>query len=267
MIIILFFLIIIGGTIALSFIGLSLWFIPLWLLISIIGALLVIFLTMIIGIPFSKKSKLNNRLKHFYVRHLSDFSRLLMRVRIKKVIGKENIPKSNFVVYANHKSRTDPFTIVSAIRRPMGFAAKSDVFKMPIVKYWLRSLGCIEINRDNDREAIREIIKGIKNIEQGISMTIFPEGGIKTRETALMEEVKPGSYRLATKPEVPILPVAIIGARHVHNRAPYKKTKVTVLILPPIYKETYENMTTVELGDYVKNLINETIINYKNGNH
>ena len=93
-------------------------------------------------------------------------------------------------------------------------------------------------------------------------MVIFPEGGIKSRETALMEDVKPGSYRLATKPEVPILPVAIIGARHINQNAPLKKSKVTVIILPAIHKAVYETMTTVELGDHVKALINETIIEY-----
>lgn len=267
MIIALFFIIVIGGTTALTLLlDLSLWFIPLWFLISVLSAFLVIILSIIIGIPFSKLGKVNGKIKHFYIRHLSDFTRLLLRIRITHISGKEHIPKSNFVIYANHKSNTDPFTLVSAIRKPMGFAAKSGVFTIPIIKHWLRSFGCININRDNDREAIKEILIGIKHVEAGLSMAIFPEGGIKTRETTLMEEVKPGAYRLATKPEVPILPVAIIGARHITKNAPFRCSKLQVIILPMIEPSVYNQMTTVELGDHVKELINDTIIKHTKGN-
>ncbi|MFA5720269.1 MAG: lysophospholipid acyltransferase family protein [Acholeplasmataceae bacterium] len=267
MIIFLFYFVIIGLTTLLSIlVPLPLWFMPLWLLISIIAALLLVILSIIIGIPFSKIGKVDGKIKHFYIRHLSDFTRMILRMRITKVIGKENIPNSNFVIYANHKSNTDPFTLVSSIRRPMGFAAKSGVFTIPIIKHWLRSFGCININRDNDREAIKEILVGIKNVEAGLSMAIFPEGGIKSRETTLMEEVKPGAYRLATKPQVPILPVAIIGARHIQKNAPFKCSKLQVIILPMIEPSVYNEMTTVELGDHVKELINQTIITYTKGN-
>ncbi len=264
MIIFLFYLIILAVTTILTlFTGLSHWFFPLWLLVGIIIACASVILSVLIGAPIAKRTKVNSRAKHFYVRQLSDFLKMILRMRVTKVIGKENIPKGNFVVYGNHKSNTDPFIVVSAIRRPMGFAAKTELYEIPILRTWLRAFGSLNINRANDREAAREIILGIKHVEKGLSMAIFPEGGIKTRETALMSEVKPGAYRLATKPGVPILPVAILGARHITKNAPWKKSKLKVIILPAIYEEEYKDMTTVELGEHVKELINNTILKHQ----
>ncbi|MGI6359974.1 MAG: lysophospholipid acyltransferase family protein [Acholeplasmatales bacterium] len=265
MIIFLFFLtiILIAGGLTYLTAEISLWFIPLWLLVGIVGAILLVVLSVVIGAPIAKRTKVTSKAKHFFVRQLSDFLKMILRMRVTKVIGKENIPKGNFVVYGNHKSNTDPFIVVSAIRRPMGFAAKTELYNIPILRTWLRAFGSLNINRANDREAAKEIILGIKHVEKGLSMSIFPEGGIKSRETALMEEVKPGAYRLATKPGVPVLPVVILGSRHITNNAPWKKSKLMVIILPAIYEEEYKNMTTVELGDHVKELINNTILKYQ----
>ncbi|NMA05136.1 MAG: 1-acyl-sn-glycerol-3-phosphate acyltransferase [Acholeplasmataceae bacterium] len=265
MIIFLFFLTIVLIASGLSYLTaeISLWFIPLWIVVGIVVAFLLVILSVVIAAPIAKRTKVTSKAKHYYVRQLSDFLKMVLKMRVVKVIGRENIPKGNFVIYGNHKSNTDPFILVSAIRRPMGFAAKTELYKFPILRTWLRAFGSLNIDRANGREAAREIILGIKHIEKGLSMAIFPEGGIKTRETALMEEVKPGAYRLATKPGVPVLPVVILGSRHITNNAPWKKSKLMVIILPAITKEEYKDMTTVELGEHVKELINNTILEYQ----
>lgn len=264
MILTLFFMLIIAVSVSLTFFsGLSLWFIPLWIFIGILISVLGVILSLVLGFPLASKNKPEGKLRHGYVRALSDFARFFMRIKIDTVIGRENIPEGNCVIFGNHKSNTDPFILVSAIRKPMGFAAKSGIFTIPIVKKWLPRIGCININRDNDREAIKEILVGINNVEKGLSLAIFPEGGIKDRTTHLMHDVKPGAYKLATKPGVPILPVALIGNRFIINRAPYKKSKITLIILKPLYKEEYQDMSTVEIGELVKERINEAIIAYE----
>lgn len=263
MIIFLFFLAWSSITAVLTvFTGLSYWFIPLWVIASLAIVMLGVVLSLLIGLPIVQRTKVTSKLKHWYIRNMSDFVRfLLVRVRITSVVGKENLPKdTNYVVYGNHKSNMDPLIVVSALRTPMGFAAKSSLFKYPILSGWMRGFGCININRDNDRDAIKEIILGVKLIKEGLSMGIFPEGGIKSRETTLMMQVRPGAYKLATKTGVPIVPIAIIGARYIRFNHPRRKTKVKVIIGKPLYESDYKDMTTKEIGDYVFNLVNQMIL-------
>lgn len=263
MIIFLFFLAWSSITAVLTvFTGLSYWFIPLWVIASLAIVMLGVVLSLLIGLPIVQRTKVTSKLKHWYIRNMSDFVRfLLVRVRIASVVGKENLPKdTNYVVYGNHKSNMDPLIVVSALRTPMGFAAKSSLFKYPILSGWMRGFGCININRDNDRDAIKEIILGVKLIKEGLSMGIFPEGGIKSRETTLMMQVRPGAYKLATKTGVPIVPIAIIGARYIRFNHPRRKTKVKVIIGKPLYESDYKDMTTKEIGDYVFNLVNQMIL-------
>ncbi len=236
------------------------WLLPVWFVSGLLGGLLVFILFfIIIGSFFVEKTKPTNKLKHAVARQISDLVLFLLRIKIVEVWGKENIPKGNFVMYANHKSNTDPFILVSAVRKNIGYAAKSGVYKLPFVRNWLKGIGSININRDNDRDSIKEIVKGIKHIENGASLAIFPEGGIKSRTNPLMVTVRPGAYKLATKPGVPILPVAIIGAIDVKDNAPLKKTKVKVIIGKPLLESEYSSYTTVELGNIMFENINKMI--------
>lgn len=260
--IIVFFVLLIAASITylLTILGPSIsWLIIVWVLIGLIGGILAIIIFFILTSFVVKRTKPFGKFKHFIARQISDFVLFCLRIKIVEVLGKENIPKTNFVMYANHKSNTDPFILVSSIRRSVGYAAKSGVYKLPFVRSWLTGIGSININRDNDREAIKEILRGINLIERGASLGIFPEGGIKSRTNPLMVDVKPGAYKLATKPGVPILPVAIIGSINVKNNAPWKKTKIKVVIGNPLLKNDYEDYSTVEIGEIMFNKINKMI--------
>ena len=123
--------------------------------------------------------------------------------------------------------------------------------------------GCIQIDRENNREAAKSILKGIEQIKHGMIMAIFPEGGIKDRDDEQMVAIKAGAYKLATKAEAPIVAITMIGTTDVKYRAPWRRTKIKVIVHDPIYKEQYEQISTVELGEMVMKMVNETI---KNGN-
>lgn len=236
-----------------------LWLIPVWVVVGLIAGFLVFVIFFILSSFIVKRTKPTGKFKHFMARQISDFLLFIMRVKIVEVTGKENIPSSNFVIYANHKSNTDPFILVSSIRKNIGYAAKSGVYNLPFVRSWLEGIGSININRNNDREAIKEILRGISLIEKGASLGIFPEGGIKSRTNPYMVDIKPGAYKLATKPGVPILPVAIIGSIDAKDNAPWRKTKIKIIIDKPILKADYENNTTVEIGQIMFEKINKMI--------
>lgn len=129
------------------------------------------------------------------------------------VSGQENIPQDrNFVLIANHQSMVDVFAIMQTIGRPIGFIAKGELKKVPLLRKWMSSLGCIFMNRSDLRESMQALLEGIKKVKNGYSLCIFPEG---TRTDGEMLEFKGGSFKLATKSGAPILPLTIDGTHKV----------------------------------------------------
>lgn len=128
-----------------------------------------------------------------------------------KVTGGENLPPDPVVYVSNHQGYCDIIAFLAAIPgRSVGFVAKEELFRIPIYGKWIGRVRSVFIPRDSARGSLRAIDEAIKNINEGFSMVIFPEG---TRSLGgEMGEFKKGSLRLATKPGVPIVPVTINGS-------------------------------------------------------
>ena len=126
-----------------------------------------------------------------------------------EVSGLENIPDEPCVFMANHQGIFDAFLIIAHIEKPFRFIAKREISKIPLIGMWMRDTGTVFINRENIKESVVAINKGIENLQNGYSVIVFPEG---TRSKGGdMTSFKKGSMKLALKTEVPIIPVSIEG--------------------------------------------------------
>ncbi|GAA3326930.1 hypothetical protein GCM10020331_064840 [Ectobacillus funiculus] len=69
-----------------------------------------------------------------------------------------------------------------------------------------------------------------------------------------MGEFKTGSFHLATKSGVPILPVTIEGTHNIleGNGNRIRPSRVTLTISEPIYEEEYRDMDLKELARYTQ---------------
>ena len=92
-----------------------------------------------------------------------------------KLKEKENIPTEPCVFISNHTSILDIPILFRTIGKPLGFIAKK-MLKVPVLGYWLEKAHCVPLDRSNAREAVKSISEGVKNIKEGFSMVIFPEG-------------------------------------------------------------------------------------------
>ncbi len=237
----------------------SSWYILLWVLCSFIAtALLYIIAILILVLRYKLDKNHKSRWKYKALYRWLTFVMIICRVKIE-VIGKENIPTTPFISVANHKSMLDVVAIFNAYHTMLSAVSKKSVYNVPFVKHIMKSCAVVSIDRDNDREGVKELLKGIKLVEDGFNYIIFPEGGIKTRETEEMVSVRPGAYKLATKAGASISPVSIIGSSKIANNAPFKKTKVKIIIHKPIFKEEYELLNTTEIGDKIFDIVNEGI--------
>ena len=181
------------------------------------------------------------------------------------VEGIENIPKDTAVLYvANHNSFFDIVISYAYIPYLYGFVSKKEVDKVPGLNIWMRFVGCLFLDRDNIKEALKTILKGIDIIKNGFSLFIFPEG---TRsKDGKMAEFKEGSMKLAIKSNAPVIPVAMTNTRDIFERQMprIKSTKVNLIIGKPIYINELSADDKKTLGNYTKNQISKLIEEHKN---
>ena len=102
----------------------------------------------------------------------------------------------------------------------------------------------------------------VQKIKNGISVFIFPEGTRSHGENELdMLEFHNGSLKMASKANCPIVPVALLNTRNIFEAhfPKIRKTHVVIEYGKPIYPEKLDKDTKRHIGDYVENIIRETI--------
>ncbi|MBN2345688.1 MAG: 1-acyl-sn-glycerol-3-phosphate acyltransferase [Candidatus Aminicenantes bacterium] len=128
-----------------------------------------------------------------------------------EVSGMENLPEAGGLLFvANHQGAFDIPLLIGFIPGLKGFVSKKENFRLPIVGSWMRRLGCIVIDRRDLRQSAGAIARGIRNLQAGRSLVIFPEG---TRSKAgRLKSFKEGSFKLATRSGAAIVPLTIDGS-------------------------------------------------------
>lgn len=170
------------------------------------------------------------------------------------VIGKENIPDVPCCYIGNHTSILDIPLLIDSVGKCMGFVAKKEMVKAPILGYWMKKYNCVPLDRENAREAIKVIRKGADNIKNGYSMAIFPEG---TRsKDGKLGEFKKGSLKLATMAKAPVVPVSINGAYRAYEiDRKFKPVDITITFGEPIYTDKLSREEEKQLMEKVRDMV------------
>lgn len=191
---------------------------------------------------------IRNKTSYFIVRMAFKIVLFISGTRIT-VKGFENVPKDTPVLYAgNHNSYFDIVISGSVIPYPTGYVSKKEMIKFPFLRIWMYFINCVFIDRDNPRQGLKTILKGIDKINSGISMFIFPEG---TRsKDGKMTSFKEGSMKMAQKSGCPIIPVAFTNTASVfENQFPkIKRSAVTIEFGKPIYTSELSKEEQKSLG-------------------
>ena len=236
------------------------WFIILWVFAALITSILIFIVLVLIFFKFAPRKNPMGKFRHFILKNGVFLFVKFYHVKIE-VVGKENIPDETFVVYANHKSNMDPLILYLALNKRLTAVGKSTLFQHPVMRNIQETYGAISIDRDNDREALKQIIFAIKEIKSGVSMIIFPEGGIKDRSEEEMSSLRAGAYKLVTKGQATILPISIIGSSEISKRKRYKRKNVKIIVHKSIKYEEFKDKNTTEIGLIVENIINDGVKN------
>ncbi len=188
-----------------------------------------------------------------------------------EIEGLENIPEKEAVLYiGNHRSFFDVVIAYTLVKGSTGFIAKEELKKVPLLERWMNELGCLFLDRGNVKQNLKVILTAIKNVKNGGSIWIYPEG---TRsqgkdETELLE-FKDGSFKIAEKSGCKIVPVAMIHTREIlEAHFPWIKPTVVKVKIGEAYRmQDLTEEQRVNIGAYSRNLIKDYIVELKEKEH
>lgn len=154
------------------------------------------------------------------------------------VKGKEKVPRDEAVLYvANHRGMFDIVLLYAQMFRATAIVAKKEIQKVPILSWWMILMRCRFMDRTDMKQSLQIILGCIEDAKNGISILIYPEGTRSKGESELdMNPFKEGSFKIALKSGVKIVPVAIHGTREILERQfpRIKANKVTISYGTPI---------------------------------
>lgn len=193
--------------------------------------------------------------------------RNVIRISDAKVIalGEENIPTDTAVLYVgNHRSFFDIVLTYVRVPRPTGYVSKKEMDKWPLLNIWMRYLHCLFLDRENIKEGLKTILTAVEKVKNGISICIFPEGTRnKTADTFL--PFHEGSFKIAEKGNVPIIPMTIVNSAAIFEDQ-FPKIKPAMVVIEygkPIYVKDLDKETRKNIGGYVQGIISETYFENK----
>lgn len=177
------------------------------------------------------------------------------------VIGEENVPDEPVLFIGNHRSYFDIVITYARCKRLTGYVSKKEMESFPLLSIWMKYLYCLFLDRENARAGLKTILTAIEYVKNGVSICIFPEGTRNDGEELSMLDFKDGAFKIATKTGCAIVPISINNMADMFEAhlPRVKKTHVVIEYGQPIYPDKLDKDTKKHIGNYVKNIIQETI--------
>lgn len=122
--------------------------------------------------------------------------------------GEENLPTGGKLCFiSNHQGMFDIPLVLGFVPKPAGFIAKQELFKIPVLSWWMNEIPCVYIDRASARKAMESFHKAAEVIKSGHPLVIFPEGTRSQQDG--MGPFHLGSFRLPAMAGATIVPLAI----------------------------------------------------------
>ncbi|MBD3636231.1 MAG: 1-acyl-sn-glycerol-3-phosphate acyltransferase [Crocinitomicaceae bacterium] len=185
---------------------------------------------------------------------------------LKKIRVPENLPNGPYVICSNHCSYLDIIQMYPILpHTKFMFIGKAELLRWPVLNIFFKKVD-IAVNREKRHSAMRSIFRAKKEIQNGWSIVIFPEGGIPPNNPKL-NPFKSGAFKMAIEEQVPILPITLIDTWRLFETNPPLTGMAhpgisRVVIHDPIPTTGLTKKDLVNLRQQTFDVINEPLMHY-----
>ena len=231
-----------------------LWFLIVFMLVFIAFMPLLFFFTAIV-----KNHIIVAHLTRYWSKLTVWFSFIFPIVEWEETLDK----RGNYIFCPNHVSTLDIPLILAVLPVPLQYIGKAELAKLPLFGYFYKNNSVI-VNRENRRDSYTAFLKAGERLKQGLSMCIFPEGGIPKTDIFL-KRFKNGPFRLAIEQDITVIPITLGDNKSMFPQEYFKGRPgiVRVKIHKAIAPENLEEKTIESLNTSVYNTIFEQLKNYE----
>jgi 1-acyl-sn-glycerol-3-phosphate acyltransferase len=202
----------------------------------------------------------NGRQQHWLARQ---WARVLLLVAMSpvKLEHGERLEGLGPAVYAcNHLSYYDTPALYAKLRFQFRILAKAPLWKIPFIGWYLERSGQVPIDQTSARAGIVSLGRGVKTVQEGLPMLIFPEGG--RAYNGQLQPMLAGAAYIAIKAQVPLVPLTLIGTYellpiHVYALRP---RPLKLIVGEPISTVGMTGKDAEALTERYKQVIHETYV-------
>jgi len=215
--------------------------------------IIILYCVLFIPLGLIKLFRAQKLEEKFIILATFSWAHILFFLAGRKIVvkGREKIPAHNRICFiGNHQSYADIPVIMGYLGKRVGFIAKKELSRVPILNVWIRAVHCVFIDRGQGRQALKMIEKGMEQITRGYPLVLFPEG---TRaKDGRMKPFKAGGVQMAVRQEITIVPVTIDGMFHIYEEKKRVVPGTTVITIHDPIDTT--GMTREELKELTPRL-------------
>ena len=230
----------------------AIWQVPVFSLAGFFALVLLFLLVLFVSCLFVDPKKILDRPSNYFRFLLNEFCRMALTLGGVRVVttGLDRVPHdSRFLLVSNHKFAFDPIIFYAAMPwADLAFLSKKENFSIFLVAQIMREVLCLPVDRDNDRESLKSILKAISFIKDDkASIAVFPEG--KTNKTAdTLLPFRNGVFKIAQKANVPIVVCSLVNSRAILKNMFRKHTDVYLDVVDVVPADALAGKTTIEVG-------------------
>lgn len=164
-------------------------------------------------------------------------------------------PDRTVLIVSNHQGDFDIPLLLGYSGRQLAFVAKKELEGLPLISRWMRLLGCIFLDREDRRRQVAQLRQTVDQLQQGLSMVIFPEG-TRSRGPEMRPFAK-GSLNLAEKAGVIIQPVTLVDTYKLwpKGRKTMPGADVKLILHPPLDPTTLSREEKAVLHETVREIV------------
>ena len=170
---------------------------------------------------------------------------------VKTIIHGDFPIKDNesYIYISNHASYLDPVFTTYLIKNRHKYLGKAEILNWPIFGFVVKKY-VIAVKRELKKSRSRSMDLMKKNLSDGFSIVLYPEGGWKDESQKHPYDIKPnkilnqfrnGAFRLSIDSQKKIIPISLCNVHEIHssNTMMFKSGQVIMKIHEPIDPKDY----------------------------
>lgn len=114
--------------------------------------------------------------------------------------------QKSYMLVANHTSMLDIMLMLYINKNPFVFVGKKELVKIPLFGFFYKRV-CIMVDRESTNSRTGVYRRAQRRLGEGLSICIFPEGGVPDDEHILLDEFKDGAFKMAIAHNIPVVPM------------------------------------------------------------